>query len=502
MLAALTASPSATFGSRVSRSSELGVRVVGALDVRLEEAVEGDHPAGGGEHHVLAGGGGPAEAHGHAAALGVLHLRGDGAHPDQLVEPELVAVQPGLGRGAEVLAGRADRLVGLLGVLHLRGVGPRLVGDVLRAVQLAGLVARRVDRGLRQRRGVGAHVGDEAVLVEPLRDRHGARGAVAELAGGLLLQRGGAERRVGLAAVGLRLDRADLERGVAQAVDQRLGPGAVQVHDVRAGLELAERGEVAAAGHPPLVDRVQLGREHPLVVLGAGVEGALEVPVRRGAERHPLALPVDDQPGRDGLHAARGQAGHDLLPQHRGDLVAVEPVEDPAGLLRLDEVHVDVAGVVDRGVDRLRGDLVEHHPADRHLGLQLVEQVPRDGLALAVLVGGEEELGGVLEQPLELGHVGLLVPGDHVVGREVVVDVDAEPGPGLALDLGGHVRGALREVADVADRGLHDVAAAQVAGDRLRLGRRLDDDQLVTGAVTGTCFLRQLFSGSLSTCSR
>ena len=91
-------------------------------------------------------------------------------------------------------------------------------------------------------------------------------------------------------------------------------------------------------------------------------------------------------------------------------------------------------------LDRLLGDLVEDHPAHRHLGLELLLEVPGDRLALAVLVGGEEELGGVLEQPLELGHVRLLVAGDHVVGREVVVDVDAEPGPLLALDPPGRRR--------------------------------------------------------------
>ena len=68
-----------------------------------------------------------------------------------------------------------------------------------------------------------------------------------------------------------------------------------------------------------------------------------------------------------------------------------------------------LARVLHGGVDRLRGDLVEDHPVHRHLRLQLVEQVPGDRLALAVLVGGEVELVGLLEQPLELGHVRLLV---------------------------------------------------------------------------------------------
>ena len=67
---------------------------------------------------------------------------------------------------------------------------------------------------------------------------------------------------------------------------------------------------------------------------------------------------------------------------------------------------VDLARVVDRGEDRRLGDLVEDHPVHRDaLRLQLVEQVPGDRLALAVLVGGEVELVGVLEQALELGDV-------------------------------------------------------------------------------------------------
>ena len=44
-------------------------------------------------------------------------------------------------------------------------------------------------------------------------------------------------------------------------------------------------------------------------------------------------------------------------------------------------------------------DLVEHHAAHRHLRLEHLEQVPGDALALAVFVGGEEKLVGVLERP-------------------------------------------------------------------------------------------------------
>ena len=85
--------------------------------------------------------------------------------------------------------------------------------------------------------------------------------------------------------------------------------------------------------------------------------------------------------------------------------------------------------VVDCRVDRLRGDLVEHHPTDRDLGLQLVEQVPGDRLALTVLVGREVQLVGILQQGLELGDLRLLVLGHDIDRREAVVDVDAESTP-------------------------------------------------------------------------
>jgi hypothetical protein len=57
-------------------------------------------------------------------------------------------------------------------------------------------------------------------------------------------------------------------------------------------------------------------------------------------------------------------------------------------------------------VDGRLGDLVEHHPLHGHLGLQHLEEVPGDGLALAVFVGREVELVGVLQSGLEvLDHV-------------------------------------------------------------------------------------------------
>ena len=103
--------------------------VVDGLDVGLEEAREGDRAPGRGERapsSPVAGGAG--DPHADRGAPRVGHLRGDRALPDQLVEPEVVAVDLAgdLARGAERLAGRPDGLVRLLGVLDLAGVLPRL----------------------------------------------------------------------------------------------------------------------------------------------------------------------------------------------------------------------------------------------------------------------------------------------------------------------------------------------------------------------------------------
>ena len=215
----------------------------------------------------------------------------------------------------------------------------------------------------------------------------------------------------------------------------------------------------------------------------AGVEFGDDVPVAGAAERHPLAFALNDDAGRHRLDPARRQLGRHLLPQHRADLVAVEPVQDAAGLLGVDQVDVQVARVGGGLQDRRLGDLVEHHPLDRDARLERLEQVPGDRLALAVTVRREVELVDVLEQALELGDRALLLGADDVERLEVRVDVDPEARPRLRLVLRGHVGRRPGQVADVAARGLDDVVGAQVAGDFARLGGRLDYDESPCGAI-------------------
>src|SRR5437773_5925268 len=55
----------------------------------------------------------------------------------------------------------------------------------------------------------------------------------------------------------------------------------------------------------------------------------------------------------------------DLVPQQGRDLVADQPVQHAARLLRLDQVDVHHQRLLERLADRVGGDLVEHHPVER-----------------------------------------------------------------------------------------------------------------------------------------
>ena len=254
------------------------------------------------------------------------------------------------------------------------------------------------------------------------------------------------------------------------------GPLLVEAHHVAAGVDLPVLTEVPARDQPPPVQRHEGGakRRGPGGVFNG--KFAVQIPEGRGHEAHASPLALHDEPGGDRLHPAGGQGGHDLLPQDRADFVAVQPVEDAPGLLGVHEATVEVPGLPHRPLDGRPGDLVEDHAPHRDAGRQHLEQVPGDRLALAVLIGSEVQLAGVLDHGLELLDLVPFLPGDHVEGLEVVVDVDAEARPGLTLVGGWHVGGVARQVPDVSDRRLDEVVRPEEGRDGLGLGRGLDDN--------------------------
>ena len=482
--------------------------LVDGLNVGLQEARESDRAAAGGKGRLPAVcGGSPAgcrrpsdsgnpEAQGGAPGVG--HLGRDGALPDQLVEPVAVGVELGMQRtgGSEGVPGRTDGLVCLLRVLDLAGVLPRRGMQILLAVQLTGLIARRVDRRLRQCRRVGSHVGDVAVLVEPLGDAHRALGREAQLSTRLLLQRRRHERRVGPAGVRLLLHRCHGQRGTPKSAGERGRGGLVEHHHVIGLAQGAQGIEVAAGGHPLAGDGDQPGvepRRAGIRVGDAGVQFGQHVPVPGTAEGHPFPFALHDDARRDGLHPAGRKPRSDFLPEHRADFVTVEAVENAPRLLRVDQVGVQVTGVLRGRPDGRLRDLVEHHPANRNPRLEGLQQMPGDRFAFTVAVGGQIEFVDALEQVFQLRDGGLFVRADDVERLKLRIDVDPESGPLLRLVFGRHIGRALGEVPDVASGRFHDVVGSQIAGNFSCLGGRLDNDEPPDGArVTGTvaCQLR------------
>ena len=117
---------------------------------------------------------------------------------------------------------------------------------------------------------------------------------------------------------------------------------------------------------------------------------------------------------------------------------------------------------------RVAGDGVEDHALDLGALLhrlapgQRLQEVPGDRLALAVGVGGQDQLLVVLQRLGDGADVLGAVGGDLPLHRELVLGVD---------------RAVLgRQVAHVAVGGEDGVAGAEVLVDGFRLGGRFDDD--------------------------
>ena len=115
-----------------------------------------------------------------------------------------------------------------------------------------------------------------------------------------------------------------------------------------------------------------------------------QAPVFLGNERGDLAFPIDDQADGHALYPTGRQAAPDLAGDQRAELVAHQAVDDPPGLLGVDQVQVQAAGRREGGLDGRLGDLAEGHPANAVLvDPGVLGDMPGDRLALAIKVGGQ-----------------------------------------------------------------------------------------------------------------
>ena len=426
------------------------VRLIHRLLVHGHIAGEGDGIAAGAEEVALA-----VKVHGQGRQIGRLHLAGDEALPDELVEAVLIRGQlTAHHSGLDLHAGGTDGLVGILrrgaGLIDAGGLGVVAVAVLLTDEGSGGGLSVGRDA-----EGVGTHVGDQTLyaaefraqihaLVQLLRHPHDSLGLEAQLAGGLLLHGGGSEGRSGILLTGGALDAVHGKSLTLHGVDDLHGLGLIRQADLTVVVAEEAGGEGLALG---------------------GDEGGIDGPVLLGHEGADLVLAIHDDLGGHGLYTSRGQAASHRLPQEGRELVAHDTVQNTAGLLGIDQIHIDGSGLLDGGLDHGLGDLVEGDALDLlHGDTQRVGQMPGNSLALAIRVGCEEDLACVLGLLLDLLDDVALAADVDVVSGEVILDVYAQR--------------AFGQVADVTHRGDDLVVGAQIALDGACLGGRLHDDQI------------------------
>src|SRR5207244_5028889 len=179
-------------------------------------------------------------------------------------------------------------------------------------------------------------------LIQLLSDLHCAFGGEPQVPGGLLLER--ARDEGGGRPAGLRVG-LDGKHPVASRLEQCNEPlGLCFVGDLELLLLAREALEAGAE------------RRRNLGLLELGVDCPEFLP----RERLDLTLALDDETDGDGLHPAGRETTPDFRPEEWAQPVADEAVENAPGLLRVHELHVDVARWFVRLLHCFRGARVDY----------------------------------------------------------------------------------------------------------------------------------------------
>ncbi len=231
---------------------------------------------------------------------------------------------------------------------------------------------------------------------------------------------------------------------------------------------MAGRGGLVGNLRLGAVDPHELGRERFAL---RGQEHGFEGPVFARREGADLALPIHNEPDGHGLDAAGRQTGADLAPEERAEGVADQAIHDPPRLLGIDEMQVDRSRIGEGLPDGRLRDLAEGDPA-RPVCREIdgLGDMPRNRLAFTVKVRGEVDEIRLLGGLGDLRDLLAAVRDDLVARREIVLDVHAEL---VLAELFG-------QIPDVPIGSQNSVAGPEVALDRLCLGRRFHDHQVVT----------------------
>ena len=307
------------------------------------------------------------------------HLARHEAVPDDAVDAQLRARQIG-GHGVRRPRhiGRADGLVGFLRALAA-AVDVRFFRNVFRPVVRGDVFTGLCLRFLRDVHGVRSHIGDKTdgaaaefnTFIQLLRNAHRlARAQLQGAAAGLLQRTRNERRRSGLTARRLRHFRHTM--GHARAFQR-----------IRKHVRLTRVRDNGFF----IVQTEQTRANLRAVKIRAG-EQRVEIPVFLRLEGLNLAFAFHDETKRDGLNAPRARPFLDAAPQQRAHLITDETVQHTTGLLRGDQIHRDLAGLLEGTLNRVPRDFVERDTMELAMAGRPQDflQMPRDRLPFAVRV--------------------------------------------------------------------------------------------------------------------
>ncbi len=344
----------------------------------------------------------------------------------------------------------------------------RSLGQISRAIFLAHVFAHFLNRLGRNPGRIRTHVGNQAnqsffaefhAFIQALRDHHRALHAEAQLARGILLQLAGSERRRGVAAAFFLVDRPNQPISVLERCADLFR--ILAVRDLNLLFTLAQE------------PGVECGRL-------AGREVRVDRPIFFFLERFDLAFAFHDQPQRNRLHASGRKSAPNLIPQQRRNLVANQPVEHAPRLLRVDQILIDCARMLERRLHRALGNLIERNALNPRRGVRIFfllllgflsrgRCLPSSNARCAAMASPSRSGSGAKidrihrpRQLLQLGQNFFFAGDDDVIGLEVVAGV--------------HAQSALGQIFHVAERGLDGKSLSQIFLDGLRLRRRFDND--------------------------
>ena len=196
----------------------IALAVIAAFLIDFEKPVEQNNLTRGAQHDLLII---RADLDGGALHAGGLHLAGDGALPDQIIELALIFL------GQADVIGRfghfrgADTFMRFLCVFGFVFVHARRGGHIVGPVARLDCVACIMDRFGGHIDAIGSHICDMPRLIETLRCTHGLPRAHAEFAAGLLLQGRGHEGRRGVAIGRFCLNRLNAQAARGDGLDRQ-----------------------------------------------------------------------------------------------------------------------------------------------------------------------------------------------------------------------------------------------------------------------------------------